>query len=53
MKILHVYKDYYPVVGGIEISVRYLTRANERYVLRAKLYHAAVDLLGKGTVPHS
>jgi small-conductance mechanosensitive channel len=35
-----------PVVGGIEISVRYITRANERYLLRAKLYHSAVDLLG-------
>jgi small-conductance mechanosensitive channel len=40
-----------PVVGGVEISVRYITRANERYQLRAKLYQAAVDLLGKGAVP--
>src|SRR5438132_4897408 len=35
-----------PVSGGIEIAVRYITRANERYQLRAKLYQAAVDLLG-------
>ena len=35
-----------PVVGGVEISVRYVTRANERSLLRAKLNHAAVDLLG-------
>jgi small-conductance mechanosensitive channel len=35
-----------PVIGGVEISVRYITRANERYLLRAKLYQAAVDLLG-------
>jgi len=35
-----------PVAGGIEIAVRYITRANERYQLRAKLYQAAVDLLG-------
>ncbi|HET9994866.1 MAG TPA: mechanosensitive ion channel domain-containing protein [Candidatus Acidoferrum sp.] len=35
-----------PVVGGVEIAVRYITRANERYQLRAKLYQAAVDLLG-------
>jgi hypothetical protein len=35
-----------PVVGGIEISVRYLTRANDRYQLRAQLYSAAVDMLG-------
>jgi small-conductance mechanosensitive channel len=35
-----------PVVGGVEIAIRYLTRANERFLLRAKLYQAAVDLLG-------
>lgn len=41
-----------PVVGGIEIAVRYITRANERYQLRAKLYQAAVELLGgKAPVP--
>jgi small-conductance mechanosensitive channel len=40
-----------PVVGGVEISVRYITRANERYQLRAKLYQAAVDLLGKAALP--
>jgi hypothetical protein len=38
------------VVGGIEIAVRYITRANERYQLRAKLYQAAVDLLGEKEV---
>jgi small-conductance mechanosensitive channel len=36
-----------PVIGGVEIAVRYVTRANERYQLRAKLYQAAVDLLGQ------
>jgi small-conductance mechanosensitive channel len=36
-----------PVVGGIEIAVRYITRASERYQLRAKLYEAAVGLLGQ------
>ena len=35
-----------PVVGGVEIAIRYITRANERFLLRAKLYQAAVDLLG-------
>jgi small-conductance mechanosensitive channel len=40
-----------PVIGGIEIAVRYITRANERYQLRAKLYQAAVDLLGGKNVP--
>jgi hypothetical protein len=36
-----------PVVGGVEISVRYITSASERHLLRAKLYQQAVDLLGK------
>jgi small-conductance mechanosensitive channel len=36
-----------PIIGGIEIAVRYITRANERYQLRAKLYESAVGLLGQ------
>ncbi len=40
-----------PVVGGTEISVRYITRATERSQLRAKLNHDAVDLLGSGFAP--
>jgi hypothetical protein len=40
-----------PVIGGIEIAVRYITRANERYQLRAKLYAAAVELLGQKAAP--
>jgi small-conductance mechanosensitive channel len=36
-----------PVVGGIDIAVRYITRANERYQMRAKLNQAAVDLMGQ------
>jgi small-conductance mechanosensitive channel len=39
-----------PVVGGVEIAVRYITRANERFVVRAKLFQAAVDLLGAKAV---
>ena len=39
-----------PVVGGIEIAVRYITRANERYQMRAKLNQAAVDLLGQDSI---
>jgi small-conductance mechanosensitive channel len=35
-----------PVVGGIEVAVRYITRANERYELRSKLYQAIVKMLG-------
>jgi small-conductance mechanosensitive channel len=34
-----------PVIGGVEIGVRYVTRANERSQLRSKVYQAAVDLL--------
>lgn len=39
-----------PVMGGIQISVRYVTRANERFQLRAKLYQSAVALLGHKNV---
>jgi small-conductance mechanosensitive channel len=35
-----------PVIGGVEIAVRYITRAHERYQLRVKLNHTMVDLLG-------
>ena len=35
-----------PVAGGIEIAVRYITRASERYELRSKLYQSAVEILG-------
>jgi small-conductance mechanosensitive channel len=35
-----------PIAGGVEIAVRYITRANDRYSVRAKLYQGAVDLLG-------
>lgn len=38
-----------PVIGGIELAVRYITRANERYQMRGKLYEAAVNLLGRKT----
>jgi hypothetical protein len=41
-----------PVVGGTQISVRYITRASERSQLRAKLNHDAVDLLGEGVARH-
>jgi small-conductance mechanosensitive channel len=42
-----------PVIGGVEIAVRYITRANERYQLRAKLYQTAVDLLGGKNAAHA
>jgi hypothetical protein len=37
-----------PIPGGTEIAVRYVTRAAERSALRARLYRAAMDLLGSG-----
>src|SRR5437762_7462415 len=36
-----------PVSGGVEIAVRYITRANERYQLRSKLYQVAMNLISK------
>jgi small-conductance mechanosensitive channel len=35
-----------PVIGGVEIAVRYITSAHERYQLRVKLNQIMVDLLG-------
>jgi len=35
-----------PVLGGVEVAVRYIARANERFILRSKLNRAAVLLLG-------
>ena len=40
-----------PVVGGIELAVRYITKANDRYQMRAKLYQAAVEMLGHKNQP--
>jgi small-conductance mechanosensitive channel len=36
-----------PAAGGVEIAVRYVTRASERLALRARLYQAAVQLLAQ------
>jgi small-conductance mechanosensitive channel len=40
-----------PVVGGIQVAVRYVTRASDRYTMRAKLNQAAVALLGGKAEP--
>ena len=40
-----------PVIGGIELAVRYIARASERYQLRSKLYHVAMDLLAGKEFP--
>ncbi|HEY0702986.1 MAG TPA: mechanosensitive ion channel domain-containing protein [Candidatus Acidoferrales bacterium] len=34
-----------PTGSGVDVRVRYLTRANERHEVRAKLYRAVLDLL--------
>jgi hypothetical protein len=36
-----------PVIGGVEMTVRYITHAAERYQVRSKLYHTAVEVLGE------
>ena len=42
-----------PAVGGVEVAVRYVTRASERFALRAKLYKSAVDILGHNAQPRA
>jgi small-conductance mechanosensitive channel len=36
-----------PVSGGVEVVVRYITRASERSQLRSKLYQAAMNLISR------
>ena len=36
-----------PAPGGVEVAVRYVTRASERFALRARLYQCAVGLLAQ------
>jgi len=36
-----------PAPMGIEVQVRYVTRANERYQMRTRLYQALVELMGR------
>ena len=38
-----------PIPGGAEITVRYVTRLSERAAMRARLYRAAMELLGATT----
>jgi hypothetical protein len=42
-----------PANLGFEISVRYVTRANERHQQRAKLYHDTVELLRRKNIPEA
>jgi small-conductance mechanosensitive channel len=34
-----------PILGGVEIGVRYITRASDKYKVRAELYHTALELV--------
>jgi small-conductance mechanosensitive channel len=36
-----------PVMGGVEVTLRYITHAAERYEVRSKLYRAAVEVLAE------
>ncbi|HEY6922110.1 MAG TPA: mechanosensitive ion channel domain-containing protein, partial [Steroidobacteraceae bacterium] len=40
-----------PAVGGVEVAVRYVTRASDRFNLRARLYKTAVSILGQSAQP--
>jgi small-conductance mechanosensitive channel len=39
-----------PTAAGVNVLVRYITRANERQEVRARLYRAVVDVLGKRNI---
>lgn len=38
-----------PTMGGVEVTLRFITHAAERYEVRAKLYQTAVEVLGEAT----
>ncbi len=42
-----------PSGSGITVVLRYITRANERFEVRARIYKAVVDLLRKKQIPES
>jgi small-conductance mechanosensitive channel len=39
--------DVRPSPGGMQVQVRYITRAQERHQVRTRLYQAVVELLGR------
>jgi small-conductance mechanosensitive channel len=43
--------DLRPVPEGIAVTVRYITRAPERYAMRTRLYHDVIGILHVGPVP--
>ena len=42
-----------PIMGGVEVTLRFITHAAERYEVRAKLYQTAVEVLGEPTSTES
>jgi len=36
-----------PILGGVDVSVRYITRASDKYKVRAALYHTALELVSR------
>ena len=42
-----------PTGAGISVVLRYVTRANERFEVRARIYRAVVDLLRKKQIPEA
>jgi small-conductance mechanosensitive channel len=42
-----------PTGAGISVVLRYITRANERFETRARMYRAVVDLLREKQIPES
>ena len=45
--------DMRPAASGIDVIVRYVTRAGNRFEMRNKLYSAVIELLRKSHVPAS
>ena len=41
-----------PTSSGVQVLVRYITRAHERYEMRSRLYQAVVDLLQRKQATH-
>ena len=42
-----------PTAAGISVLLRYITRASERYEVRARIYREIVDLLQTKKIPES
>ncbi|HEV2618098.1 MAG TPA: mechanosensitive ion channel domain-containing protein [Candidatus Acidoferrales bacterium] len=42
-----------PKDGGVSVAVRYITRANDRHELRARLYRSVLELLHRKKIPQA